>query len=63
MMAKDVENLAKEDNGINFFELNDTLVSKVSEEHFKKFYGGKTSGYLLFYRKVNFEKMTKDIND
>lgn len=54
MMAKDIENLAKEDQ-INFFELNDTLVNKVSSEHYKKFYGGKTSGYLLFYRKVNYD--------
>ena len=51
MMAKDLENIANEDDGPNFFELNDTLVSKVSKDHYKKFYGGKTSGYLLFYRK------------
>ena len=54
MMAKDIENLAQEDQ-VSFFELNDTIVTKVSDEHYKKFFGGKTSGYLLFYRRADKE--------
>ena len=55
LVARDLLNEGDNEKS-SFYELNDTIVRKVDDDHYEKFFGNKDeTGYLLFYRRKNFE--------